>query len=127
VLGAPAIKFASLAASLQEGEEGNQRGGGGLLIGTGAGLNYSGNKGIEGRGNSGRRFPVEEVMREEEDADRWAPPVSGEKEKEKKREENGSGGKWAAGLGTAQVGCCLPFPIFFDLKPFSFSVFFKSS
>jgi hypothetical protein len=56
--GAPASYFDGLAASLQEGEEGNQRGGGGLLIGTGAGLNYSGNKGIEGRGNSGRRFPV---------------------------------------------------------------------
>jgi hypothetical protein len=56
----------------------------------------------------------------EEHADRWAPPVSGEKEKEKGR-KTVRGGKWAAGLGTAQVGCCLPF--FFDLIPFSFSVF----
>jgi hypothetical protein len=46
----------------------------------GARPNYSGNKRIEGRGNSGRRFPVEEVTDGEEDADRWAPPVRGREE-----------------------------------------------
>jgi hypothetical protein len=51
----------------------------------------------------------------------------GKKEEEKIEGVPVRGGKWAVGLGMAQVGCCLPFPFFFDLKPFSFSVFFKSS
>jgi hypothetical protein len=60
----------------------------------------------------------------EEHADRWAPPVSGEKEKEKGK-KTVRGGKWAAGLGMAQVGCWLsPFLFFFVLKPFLFSVFY---
>jgi hypothetical protein len=35
------------------------------------------------------------------------------KKKKRKGKKTVRGGKWAAGLGTAQVGCCLPFPIFF--------------
>jgi hypothetical protein len=46
------------------------------------------------------------------------------KKKKRKGKKTVRGGKWAAGLGMAQVGCCLPFPFFFDLKPFSFSVFY---
>jgi hypothetical protein len=42
------------------------------------------------------------------------------KKKKRKGKKTVRGGKWAAGLGTVQVGCCLPFPNFFDLKPFPF-------
>jgi hypothetical protein len=50
--------------------------------------------------------------------------VRKKKKKKRKGKKTVRGGKWAAGLGMAQVGCCLPFPFFFDLKPFSFSVFY---
>jgi hypothetical protein len=66
----------------------------------------------------------------EERADMWVPSGS---ERGRKMSGVGWSGRireqmtWAPGTGMAQVGCCLPFPFFFDLFPFSFSVFFKSS
>jgi hypothetical protein len=65
------------------------------------------------------------VQRREMTGSDWWGLLVSEKKRNRGRGYRFGGGKWAAGSGTAQVGCCLPFPYFFDLFPFSFSFLFS--
>jgi hypothetical protein len=88
-----------------------------LVLGDGAGVTPAG--GFQWRSNAG-----------EEHADRWAPPVSGEKEKKgnRKGKVNGSGVfGWAARVGPDRLvrSDFFPFPFFFFFFLLFFSVFFN--
>jgi hypothetical protein len=92
-----------------DGEKGEQREGSAGFIGEGSqrplGLMERGKWGGDrGHGRSGSEVG--------DDPDRWVPPVSSERKREKGEREKLQA-CWAVGFGLAQLGCCLFCNLFF--------------